>query len=496
MNIEKNKWDEFLGNDDVEDTLKDNDINETKTPVIPPGNMGQHILLSYLLSNSEAWTIVEPILKPDYFVDEFKPVIRFILDHVREYKILPSIHTTLMKTGKRLEKYDDATDARTTNWLINETEEFCRHSATLLEIQRAYEIVSHDKRREVVEEIYQNIKAITEISVNKDLGIEVHLDARTQLDKPPSVSKEPCGYQHMDRALNGGLPCPGMLMISGRSGYGKSVNLANFGIQYCEQDKFVVYITLEMHQDRVFDRVAAMMSDIPARSIRTEKIKVGDELEYRLEMGNDGLYVIKKFPQTGTTVSHLNAYLKELTIKMNRTPKVFILDYIQCLWPRTKIRDMGDIHIKDKYCVEELYDLCTDWNMLCLTASQLIKNHKEHDMTDQAIVAGGTPLMNTTDVALTFERKDDVVSFYIVKGRDGGEGIVVPMLTNIDTLRLRDAPDELFYERNPRLNPNFASTEHRKIVAKEKTSINKDMQSYQNDDIISRIIKLHDEDNL
>lgn len=451
-----------------------------------PANISQHTLLSYLVGNFDVWTLAEPIIKPDYFDEEYKTVVSYLVEHCAEYKQIPSPAIVRMKTGVLLDRYEDAEDPRTTQWLLDEIQTFCRHRATTLEIRRAGLAIQQDTSRATLEGIYQNLKTITEISLEKDLGVEVHRDARMILSMKEEEIIKPSGYKHLDHVTGGGLPKPGLVLFAGSSGIGKSVMLTNFGVQYCMQGDFVVYISLELDERRIFQRVSSIMTDVKIGRIYVESEKVASNLEYRMQAG-DGIFRIKKMKMSGTTVSHINAYLKELYIKEGRKPDVLILDYLDLLHPRARIRDFGDIHTKDKYTSEETYDLLKEWDLLGLTASQMVKNNSEMDDFDHASVAGGTPKINTSDYVIALRRKEHELWGKIQKGRYGGEGAKIPFEWNIDTLKISDGADEVFYDANARYDPKHKEKLAEKTIMMQKDAVNKDLRQIQNDDILDRI---------
>lgn len=465
----------------------DNEIeDEVETK---PSNITQHTLLSYITGNDDLWGLIDPIIKPEYFDDEYRHVVQLLKDHSIEYKQIPSHAIIRMKTGVMLEKLDDATDERTVQWILDEIQTFCRHRATEIEIRRASESIRKDSSRATLEQIFQNFKNITEISLEKDLGIEVHSQARSLLHEKTNEIIKPTGWKHFDLVVGKGLPCPGLVLLAGTSGLGKSVTLANFAMNYCEQGEFVVYISLELPEKRIFDRLCAMMTDTAIWKIYNDPDHLADQMELRSTSG-DGILVVKKMRMSGTTVSHIHSYLKELTIKMGRQPKVGIFDYLDLMHPRTPIRDLGNIHVKDKYCAEELYALCEEWDMLGLTASQMVKNNSEMEAFDHAAVAGGTPKINTMDYVFALSRKEEELVMRVLKGRYGGEGIKLPMHWNINTLRISDVSDDIFYTQCPRFDPKFKRDQAGKDANLKKALVNKEARKVQNENILERIRKI------
>lgn len=471
--------------EDGEDYGPEDDIQED----YHPSNITQHTLLSYIAANSDVWARAAQIIKPEYFDEEYKAVTSYLIEHTQEYRQMPSISVVRMKTGVLLDRYADCEDERTTQWLLNEIEMFCRHRATVMEIKRAGMAIQNDASRETVAEIFQKLKEITEISLEKDLGIEVHLDARRVLSEKQEEITKPTGYRHLDKVTGGGFPRPGLILFAGASGIGKSVMLTNFGVQYCMKGDFVVYISLELDEKRIFQRVASIMTDVKIRDINVEQERVASTLEYRIGIG-DGLFRIKKMKMSGTTVSHIHAYLKELEIKEGRKPDVLILDYLDLLFPRTRLRDIGNIHIRDKFTTEETYDLLKEWNLLGISASQMVKNNNELDEFDHANVAGGTPKINTSDYVIVLRRKERELWGYIQKGRYGGEGSKIPFDWDLNTLKISDGADEVFFDKNPRWNPNYQKGQAEKAAQQQKSELNKDMRRLQHDTVLDKIVRL------
>lgn len=462
------------------------EVEEEPVATHRPSNVTQHTLLSYIAGNYDVWGLIDPIIRPEYFDDEYKQIVELLKHHSVEYKQIPSLAIIRMKTGVILDEYLDAHDERTVQWLLDELQTFCRHRATEIEIKRASQAIQKDSTRATLEQIFQNFKEITEISLEKDLGIEVHHQARILLHEKTNEIIKPTGWKHFDQVVGKGLPCPGLIMLAGTSGLGKSVSLANFAMNYCEQGDFVVYISLELPEKRIFDRLCAMMTDTAIWKIYSDPDRLADQMELRSQSG-DGMLVVKKLRMSGTTVSHIHSYLKELTIKMGRQPKVLVLDYLDLLHPRTQIRDLGNIHVKDKYCAEELYSLCEEWDVLGLTASQMVKNNSDMDAFDHAAVAGGTPKINTMDYVFALSRKEEELIMRVLKGRYGGEGTKIPMHWNVNTLRIMDVGDEEFYHQNPRFDPNFKRDQAGKTANLKKNEVNKEHRTFQNDHILDKL---------
>lgn len=424
-----------------------------------PTNTPQETLLSFLVSNHDAWTICAPIIKPEYFEEHYRPVVSHISKHVLEYKQVPSPAMIEMSTGIKLTTMPEAADPRTTKWLIDETEKFCRLQAMRNEIIRAAKQMATDKSNTTLETIYSNVKNVVEIKVRRSNIIEVHRDAEMVLKNKNQVTKEPTGWRHLDMVTGGGLPSPGMTIFAGKAGFGKTNVLFNIAVNKAEQGKTVVFITLELPTERLMPRFAASMVQMPIRQVRPRVDEVGPIMRARMHKG-EGRIFVEKMKMTGTTVADLYAYLRELEIREGVKPDVLCIDYLDLMHPVTGGIKLDNTHLKDKYVCQELYDMITDKTMFpgglqLFTASQLVKESEEKSEFDQGAMAGGTPKANTTDYLIFIRRRyeDDFCMLSISKGRDGGEGRKVPLKWNLDTLRISDDTDEKFYAANPYMDP-------------------------------------------
>lgn len=458
-----------------------------------PTNIAQHTLLSYLVSNADVWALAEPIIRPEHFDSEYQPVVQYILDHTEEYKQIPDIRIIRMKTGVLLDRYTDAMDARTTQWLLDEIEKFCRHRSTLAELRRATMAVQDDPSREAVEQILQNFKMIAEISLQKDLGINVAVDARDRLQNgKEQQTTVATGYRWLDFVTGGGLPRPGLLMIPGTPGLGKSNMLTNLLCNYARQGHFCVYISLELNEQRIFERMCSIMTDTPIRQIYGKYDFVANELEKRVTTQSGGIIYVKHMKMMGTTRSHVHAYLKELYMKEGRKPDILGLDYIDLMYPMTRIRDMANINQKDRYTSQELYDLLGEWDMTGITPSQRVKDQSEYGEFDLGATAGGAPKNDIADYIIMIQRKDNKMTGYVQKGRYGGENTKLPFLWDVNTLKISDDVDSVFYELNPRFDPDFEKKQAEKTALVKRSELNRESQNVNHDRILDNIKGMND----
>jgi replicative DNA helicase len=457
---------EIDGPPEGEDLPGEDTASRTSDAPYDPASLTQATLISYLLAYPDVHVIAAPILKAEYFEPEFRSVIAFIAEYTAEYKVLPTLAMIQMHTNMALPKVEAPPDPRYEKWLRDEIETFCRHQAMRIEVVAAAKLIAKDKSRATSESIMKKFRSISEISIETDLGIEVHEDMQRILAERDMDVKISSGYRHLDLVTQGGLPRPGVIMIAGRQGRGKSVVLGNFAINSAMRGLNVMYVSLELSERRMMRRFASQMSGIPTFEVLKRQDQVVITVQDRVLNNNEAGIFVKRMPMSGTTVAHLYSYWKEILTRRGAKCDVLCLDYQDLMSPVQRGVDLSDIHIRDKFVSEELYDFCVETNMITYTASQMTKQKEETEGVHGGMLAGGTPKLSTCDYLMflrSTNRDDDHVSLYIEKGRDGGDGRTIPLHWDKNTLRVTDATDEKFYQANPSLDPNLVN----KVMAKQ-----------------------------
>lgn len=432
-------------NDDGEqDDAMDEDDN--------PSNITQYTLISYLLTNPELWIQAAPIIKAEYFDREYKPTVEFVTEFMRENKRIPSSLILKEETGMTYAHPDDAFDPRVVKYLCSRIEEFCQHSAFELHLHRASQSISEDRSRENIIGLISDSREITHISMHRDLGFEVHESTKTLLGNPEDVAEVPTGLRHFDIILDGGTTQTSLNIVSAASGDGKSVFLKNLACNYSKSGKNVIYYSLELREEMVQKRFGAMMTDTPIRSLFNDL----DSVDYKLQQAKntDGAIWIKRFPINGTSMADIEAHFHELCNVHDVEWDVVMIDYMDVMKPVRRV-PVGDIHQRDQAISEEMYEFLTEHGVIVWTASQQVKGAKEEKDARQSGMAGGTGKVNTSDNSIVLKRTDadreeGITWAHIVKARSSGAtGKKFPIAWDMDTLRMSDADDELFFECNP-----------------------------------------------
>jgi hypothetical protein len=234
-------------------------------------------------------------------------------------------------------------------------------------------------------------------------------------------------------------------IFAGGSGAGKSLFLANLGVNWALAGLNVVYLTLELSEELVSMRMDAMITGMPTKEI----FKNLDDVEMKVKMigKKSGTYQVKYMP-SGKTANDLRSYLKEYEIKMDRKVDVLLVDYLDLLMPISKKISPADLFIKDKYVSEELRNLAVEKNCVFVTAAQLNRGAVEEVEFDHSHISGGLSKIQTADNVFGIftsraMRERGRYQIQLMKTRSSsGVGQKIDLEFDIDSLRISDLAEE------------------------------------------------------
>jgi archaellum biogenesis ATPase FlaH len=334
------------------------------------------------------------------------------------------------------------------DWLLNDFETFTRHKGLEKAILESADMLEKGEYGSVEEKI----KAAVQIGLQRDMGTDYFEDPRARLmrikEKNGQIST---GWKAVDDKLFGGMNRGELNIFAGGSGAGKSLFLANLGVNWALAGLNVVYLTLELSEELVSMRVDAMITGFATREI----FKNIDDVEMKVKMigKKSGQFQVKYMP-SGKTTNDIRAYLKEYEIKMGRKVDVLLVDYLDLLMPIGKKISAENLFVKDKYVSEELRNLAMEKNCLFVTAAQLNRGAVEEVEFDHSHISGGLSKIQTADNVFGIftsraMRERGRYQIQLMKTRSSsGVGMKIDLEFNIDSLRISDVEGEEGYGNN------------------------------------------------
>jgi archaellum biogenesis ATPase FlaH len=394
-----------------------------------------------MLTDAESFIRCQTVFDPISFDRRLQAAAKFINDYVVDHNAMPTFDmvnaatkTDLKHPGELREEHFD--------WLLTEFETFARHKALEAAILKSADLLEKGEYGPV-EDL---VKKAVQIGLQKDLGTDYFRDPRARLeaikDKNGQVST---GWANLDKKLFGGFNRGELNIFAGGSGAGKSLFLANLGVNWALAGLNVVYLTFELSENLVSMRVDSMVTDMPTRDV----FKNIDDIEIKVKMigKKSGAFQVKYMP-TGKNANDIRSYIKEYEIKMGKRVDVLLIDYLDLMMPSSIKVSAENLFIKDKYVSEELRNLAMELNTVFVTAAQLNRGAVEEIEFDHSHISGGLSKIQTADNVFGIftsraMRERGRYQIQLMKTRSSsGVGSKVDLEFNVDTLRISDCDEQ------------------------------------------------------
>ena len=405
----------------------------------------QKVYLEMFMTDAESFVRCQGVFEPQTFDRRLQPSAEFIKNYVDEHNALPTFDMVNAATDSDL-KDPGQLQENHYDWLLQDFETFSKHKALEAAILKSADLIEKGQYG-ACEDL---VKQAVQIGLQKDLGTDYWADPRARLegikDKNGQVST---GWPALDKKLFGGFNRGELNIFAGGSGSGKSLFLANLGVNWALAGMNVLYLTFELSEALVSMRVDSMTTDIPSRDI----FKSIDDVEMKVRMigKKSGAFQVKYMP-TGKNSNDLRAYIKEYEIKTGKKLDVILVDYLDLMHPNAVKISAENLFVKDKYVSEELRNLAMELNTVFVTASQLNRSSVEEIEFDHSHISGGISKINTADNLIGIftsraMRERGRYQIQLMKTRSSsGVGQKIDLEFDVDSLRIRDLGEDEEYQ--------------------------------------------------
>ena len=401
----------------------------------------QKVYLEMMLSDAQSFVRCQTIFDHTLFDRKLQDAAEFLNNYVTEHNTLPTqdmVNATCkvnLKTpeGLREEHYD---------WLLQEFETFTRHKGLERAILESANLLEEGNYGPVEDKI----KNAVQVGLQKDLGIDYFADPKGRLmalkDGNGQVST---GWKTLDKKLFGGFNRGELNIFAGGSGAGKSLFLANLGVNWALEGMNVLYLSFELSEALVAMRVDSMFTDIPTKEIF--KDLDGVEMKVKMIGKKSGAFQVKYMP-SGKNANDIRSYIKEYEIKTGKKIDVLLIDYLDLMMPMSRKVSPSDLFIKDKFVSEELRNLAMETQTVFVTAAQLNRGAVEEIEFDHSHISGGLSKIQTADNVIGIftsraMRERGRYQIQLMKTRSSsGVGSKIDLEFDIDSLRIRDLDED------------------------------------------------------
>ena len=420
----------------------------------------------YLLKNNhDFFTQISPLVKSDYF--EYPTHARIydsILSHYNEYLMIPTddfiiedIRKEIGDRGKISDYVDELEDINTLDpesvenkeYILDLIEDFAKKEALKGAIKDS---IIHLKN-ENYGAIENNIREALTVSRQVDVGQNYFSDVADRFKRLYEISQKNRDVfmtmvPTLNSAIEGGLQRKEIAMVVAPPGVGKSLFLANQCVQSLMENRRVLYISLEMSEDRVAQRLDSIATISSQRTMKTDPtslVKVKARLKQFRERWPGGKLMIKELPCGSTTVHGIRALLSILRNHEKFEPDVIIVDYIGLL----KYSDTGAAKYEAmEQIVSDLRGLAQENNCMVWTATQTNRQGRNVRLITDSELGDSYGQVRPVDLAVSLnqtreEYEDGAMRLYAMKVRNGRAFFQVPLIINYNTLEIKEGKADL-----------------------------------------------------
>lgn len=341
-------------------------------------------ILSNLIHNEDYSRKVLPFLNKEFFHDEVEKTLYLTIDsHVEKYNTLPTnevLGITLNEDSlneqvfegcveylSNLEKSD--TDEE---WLLDKTEEFCQEKAVYNAIMESIGIIDGRDKEKTKGAIPEILSKALSVSFDSSIGHDWIEDFQARYEFYHKVEERiPFDLEYLNAITKGGLPSKTLTCILAGTGVGKSLAMCHFAANNLMDNKKVLYITMEMAEERISERIDANLLDCSLDDLKDLPFKLYEKKVERIRSKTEGKLIVKEYPTASAGAGHFRHLLNELRLKRNFVPDIIYIDYLNiCASSRMKYGSNVNTYMMIKSIAEELRGLAVEKNVPIVTATQ------------------------------------------------------------------------------------------------------------------------------
>ena len=349
----------------------------------------EFLILRNLLYNEEYVRKVIPFIKADYFEDyNQKVVFEEIVNFVEKYNQTLTQEVLCIETEKRQDINDSSFQEITKlissldntpsefNWLVDTTEKWCRDRAIYLALMESIQLADgkdDTKGRDAIPDILSDALAV---SFDSNVGHDYLTDYEERYESyHRKEDKIPFDLEYFDKITKGGLPNKTLNIALAGTGVGKSLFMCHVASSVLLQGKNVLYITLEMAEEKIAERIDANLLNVNIQDITDLPKTMFNDKVTNLAEKTQGTLIIKEYPTASAHSGHFKALLQELALKKSFRPDIIFIDYLNiCGSSRYRQNAAVNSYSFIKAIAEELRGLAVEANLPIVSATQTTRS--------------------------------------------------------------------------------------------------------------------------
>ena len=349
----------------------------------------ERLILSHLIHNENFTRKVVPYVKSEYFEDSSEKIVfKLIQEYILKHNDLPTkqsllidldqlegIHETeYTKSNEIINTLDKPSDFKDiTPWLLEQSETFCQDKAIYNAVVNAIAILEGNEKTHLSKGAIPTVLSdALAVSFDPHVGHDFIDDAEDRFDFYHRVEEKlEFDLELFNKITKGGLPKKTLNICLAGTGVGKSLFMCHQAASCLSINKNVLYITLEMAEERIAERIDANLLDIPMSQLEEIPRDMYKKKIDKLKGKTNGKIIIKEYPTASAGAMHFKNLLGELNLKRNFVPDIIFIDYLNiCTSSRIRAGANVNSYTYIKSIAEELRGLAVEHNVPIMSATQ------------------------------------------------------------------------------------------------------------------------------
>jgi len=356
-------------------------------------------ILGNLVYNEKYARKVLPFLKSDYFTArEYKVIFLEIHEYISQYDAMPSLNAIGIECQERTdlteEQFKDiievlnvlSNDTADFDWLVDTTEKWCQERAIYISLMESVKIADGQDSKRDKGAIPSILSEALGVSFDQHVGHDYVSDAEARYDfYHRKEDKIPFDLSFFNKITKGGLPNKTLNIALAGTGVGKSLFMCHCAAATLLQGKNVLYITMEMAEEKIAERIDANLLNVPIQQLGDLPKLMFDKKIANLSKKTQGKLIIKEYPTASAHVGHFKSLISDLALKRSIRPDIIFVDYLNICASQRYKGSIVNSYTYVKAIAEELRGLAVECNVPIISATQTTRagyGSTDVDLTD------------------------------------------------------------------------------------------------------------------
>ena len=345
-------------------------------------------ILSSLLYNEEYTRKVIPFIRQEYFSDHTeRTIFKTINDYVEKYNSSPSIESLNIDIQKAVLNEDQhktiqgylselSSSESDFQWLVDQTENWCKERAIYNAIFSGIQIIDGKDKKQTPEAIPEILSDALAVSFDTNVGHDYIEQSDERFDFYHTVEEKiPFDLEFFNKITKGGMPNKTLNIVLAGTGVGKSLVMCHVAASTLMQNLNVLYITLEMAEQKIAERIDANLMNISLDDLHDLPKRMFTDKIGRIKKKTRGQLIVKEYPTASAHCGHFRSLLNELALKKSFRPDIVFVDYLNiCSSSRFKMGNSINSYSYIKSIAEEMRGLAVEFNIPIMSATQTTRS--------------------------------------------------------------------------------------------------------------------------